>query len=159
VEPNADNTLLLYDNPDLGVQFMYPRRWHVAGVHGNQVALDEARGNGLLLTLEPVRQVPTAGEFLNESRTWLAKQKARIRRIETPRRLQTSPTVVDQFALEADVMGQRVVMDYYVLRDASGGATLAARLLPADVAGIRKEMELIARSVRVTRVIQASPPR
>ena len=29
LEPNADNTLLLYDNPELGIRFLYPRRWHV----------------------------------------------------------------------------------------------------------------------------------
>src|SRR5262249_5996323 len=28
LEPNADNTLLLYDDPELGVRFLYPRRWH-----------------------------------------------------------------------------------------------------------------------------------
>ena len=41
-EPNADNTLLLYDNPELGVRFLYPRRWHVASVRGTQVTLDSA---------------------------------------------------------------------------------------------------------------------
>ncbi len=54
VEPNDDNTLLLYDNPDLGVRFRYGRRWHVAGVRGSQVALDGADGSGLLLTLDPL---------------------------------------------------------------------------------------------------------
>ena len=59
LEPNADNTQLLYDNPDLGVRFLHPRRWRVAGVRGAQVALDETGGNGLLLTLEPAATVPT----------------------------------------------------------------------------------------------------
>jgi hypothetical protein len=40
-------------------------------------------------------------------------------------------------------------MDYYVLRQAPGGATLAARLLPADLAGLQKEVERIARSVQI----------
>src|SRR5260370_29199371 len=31
LEPNDDNTRLLYDNPDLGVRFQYPRRWRAAG--------------------------------------------------------------------------------------------------------------------------------
>ena len=26
LEPSADNTLLLYDNPDMGVRFLHPRR-------------------------------------------------------------------------------------------------------------------------------------
>ena len=48
LEPNAENTLLLYDNPDFGVRFLYPRRWHVGAVHGSQLALDGADGSGLL---------------------------------------------------------------------------------------------------------------
>jgi hypothetical protein len=156
LEPNADNTLLLYDNPDLGVTFRYPRRWRVAGVRGRQVALDEARGSGLLLTLEPPQQVPTAAQFLTESRNWLGQQKARVLGMEQPRRLQATPTV-DQFALDAEVMGQRVLLDYYVLRQKGGGATMAARLLPQDQAALRRDVARIALSVRLTRTIEPEP--
>lgn len=156
LEPNADNTQLLYDNPDLGVRFLHPRRWRVAGVRGAQVALDETGGNGLLLTLEPAATVPTGPQFLVESREYMERQKAKILRVHPLQRVQT-PAVqaLEHFALEADVMGERVVMDYYVLRQARGGATLAARLLPTDLAALQKEVEDIARSVTVTKVIEA----
>jgi hypothetical protein len=154
LEPNADNTLLLYDNPDLGVRFLYPRRWHVAGVRGRQVALDDPQGNGLLLTLEPSRNIPTAAQFLAESRAWLGRQKARARRVYPPRRLQNSPYILDHFAIDTDLARQRVLLDYYVFRQARGGATLAARLLPRDWAVVRKDVERIARSVRITRTIR-----
>jgi hypothetical protein len=155
LEPNADNTLLLFDHPDLGVRFLYPRRWRVAGVRGRQVALDEVKGNGLLLTLEPAAGVPTAAQFLAESQTWLKQQKARVLRVDQPRRLQNAPYALDAFSLDTEVMGQRVLMAYYVLRQATGGATVAARLLPADQAALRSEVERIARSVRITRAIEA----
>jgi hypothetical protein len=150
LEPNAENTLLLYDNPDEGIRLLHPRRWRVAGVRGRQVALDEADGSGLLLTLEPPGRVPTAAQFLTESRTWLVQQKAKILRVEPPRRLQRAPYELDQFALEVNVARQRVLLDYYVIRQAKGGGTLAARLLPRDLSSLRKEVEKIARSVRIT---------
>ncbi len=78
MEPNEDNTLLLYDNPDLGVRFLYARRWHVAGVRGAQVALDSADGSGILLTLDPLTRAATGERFLAESRDWLSKQQARL---------------------------------------------------------------------------------
>ena len=34
LSPTAENTLLLYDNPDLGVRFLYPRRWRVGTAQG-----------------------------------------------------------------------------------------------------------------------------
>jgi hypothetical protein len=159
LQPNDDNTLMLYDNTDLGVRFLYPRRWRVAGVHGRQVALDEARGNGLLLTLEPPQRVPTADQFLNEARTWLAKQKGRLFRLDRPRRLQNPPVTLDRFTLDAEVARQRAVLDYYVVRQVPGGATITARLLPADLTRARREAERIARSVRITRTIAAEQPR
>lgn len=153
LEANADNTLLLYENPELGVRFLYPRGWRVAGVHGRQVALDEAKGSGLLLTLETTARMPTGDQFLAESRGYLQQQKAKVLRTEPVQRMQAAPQELDHFALEAEMSGQQAWMDYYVIRQAAGGATLAARLLPADLAALRKDVERIARSVIVQRPI------
>ena len=46
---------------------------------------------------------------------------------------------------------QKFIMDYYVTRQINGGATLAARLPPNDLAALHKEVERIALSVAVTR--------
>ena len=150
MEPTADNTRLLYDNPDLGVTFLHPRRWRVAEARGQQLALDGADGSGLLLTVDPLRRVPTGAQFLNETRAYLQKQKARLLRIVPPQAIQAAPAALEHFAIEADMGGQRLVLDYYVARQANGGATLAARLLAKDAPGLQKEVEAIARSVRIT---------
>jgi hypothetical protein len=150
VEPNETNTQLLYDNPDLGVRFLYPRRWRLSGVRGTQVTLDTSDGSGLLLTLDSAARTPTGAQFLAESRGWLEKQKARLLRVEPPRRVRDNPPL-EQFALESQMGGQKFLMDYYVSRQAQGGATLAARLPSGDVSALRREVELIARSVTITR--------
>lgn len=149
-EPNDDNTQLLYDNPDLGVRFLYARRWHVAGVRGTQVALDAADGNGLLLTLDPLTRAPTGERFLAESREWLDKQQAQLRRVVPPKTVRAAP-ILEHFTLEAEMGKQPFVMDYFVTRQNNGGATIAARLLPRDVAAVQKEVERIALSVVLTR--------
>jgi hypothetical protein len=153
LEPDAENSLLLYDNPDLGVKFLYPRRWKVAWVRGNQLALDGADGSGLLMTLEPPARTPTGEQYLAESRDWLKDRKAKILKAEPVKAVQASPPL-EHFALEAEVEGQKVVLDYYVARQADGGATLAARLLPDDLDALKKEVERIARSVSVTKKIE-----
>ena len=92
LEPNADNTQLLYDNPDLGLRFLYPRRWRVAGDLGQQVRLDGTDGSGVLMTLEPPARVPSAAQFLEESEKWFASQKGyKVLRSEAPQRVQTAP--------------------------------------------------------------------
>src|SRR5262249_7671098 len=67
LEPDAENTLLLYDNTELGVRFLYPRRWKIAGADGKQVAVDAPDGSGFLLTVEPAGRTPTGAQLLKES--------------------------------------------------------------------------------------------
>jgi len=149
LEPTAENTRLLYDNTDLGVSFLYPRRWRVGGVQGQQVTLDSADGSGMLLTVDPPQRVPTGAQFLNESRSWLEKQKGRVLRSIPPQAVQAAPLALEYFALEAEMGGQRFVMVYYVARQAAGGVTVAARLKPSDAAVLQREVEGIARSLRL----------
>ncbi len=149
LEPNDSNTRLLYENEDLKVSFLHPRRWRVSGVQGRQITLDGADGNGLLLTVDPPKQVPTGEQFLAETRAWLEKQKAKIVRIVPPHRLQAEPLSVERFVIEAEMEGKKFVMDYHIAKQAAGGASIAARLLPNNVTAVQREVEEIARSVRL----------
>ena len=85
-----------------------------------------------------------------QSRKWLQDQKAKLLRIDPPAAV-AGVLGLEHFALEAEMGGQKFLMDYHVLRQANGGATLAARLLPAEQDSARKEVERIARSLVVTR--------
>lgn len=144
LEPDAMNTRLLYDNTDLGIRFLYPRRWRVAVHRGKQVGVDGPDGSGLLLTVEEPNKVPSAGAFMQESLEYLRAQKAKIVREEAPRALDVG---IDQFAIEAEVNGQRIVMAYFVVRQGRSGVTVAARLLPRDRVEAQREVEAIARSI------------
>ena len=114
------------------------------------ILLDEVNGNGMLITLEAAARTPTAAQFLTESRDYLEKQKAKVLRINPPQRLGQPPHDLEHFGLEIDMGGQAATMDYYIVRQAQGGATLAARLLPANAGETRKDVERIARSLVIT---------
>jgi hypothetical protein len=154
LEPDGESTLLLYDNPDLGARFLCSRRWHVAQVLGSQVALDARDGSGVLITIDPLERVPSSAAFLAESRGWLEKQKAKVLKVYAPSSLRSNPSL-EGFALEVEMRAQKFWMDYYVTRQSGGGATLAARLMPTDLAALRKEVDRIARSIVITRTIPA----
>jgi hypothetical protein len=153
LEPDAENTLLLYDNTELGVRFLYPRRWKIAGADGNQVAVDAPDGSGFLLTVEPAGRTPTGAQLLKESLDFLQGQKARILRTDPPQTVQASPPR-ERFAIEVEMGGKKALMDYHVSRQANGGAVLAARLLPGEQATLQQEVERIARTLVVTRRIE-----
>src|SRR5262249_22161277 len=125
LEPDPQNTRLLFDNPEMRIRFLYPRRWHVAAVHDNQIDLDERRGGGLRVTLEPLARVPTGQQFLSESQAFLQQQKIRVVRVESPREVSAGTGRLERFALEIETGGQRAWMEYYVVRQPPGGATMA----------------------------------
>jgi hypothetical protein len=127
-------------------------------VRGRQVTLDEATGSGLLLTVEPPAGVPTAAAYAAEVQGYLTKQKASLLRTDPPRRVQGPPDELEQFGLDAEIEGKRARLEYYVVRQAAGGATVAARLAPADLAALQRDVERIVRSVRVTAPVALPKP-
>ncbi|MBY0514311.1 MAG: hypothetical protein K2P78_10415 [Gemmataceae bacterium] len=153
--PTAENTLLLYDNADLGVRFLYPRGWRVGAVQGKQVTLDHARlGAGVLITAEPPGKVPTAEEYAKEVTAFLQKEKASILTAEPPARVRPEPAPLDRFRMDVAFGAEKVRMEYAVLRQTDGGITVAARL-PADhAAALAPDVERVIRSLSVTRPIK-----
>jgi hypothetical protein len=149
LEPNDDNTQLLYDNPELGVRLLYPRRWRVGAVRERQMTIEEGKGSGLLLTVEQPSKLPTGAQYLTESKTWLEKQKVLVLGSLPPRVLQKEPLGLEHFALNIQVGQQKFLMDYFVVRQPAGGATVAARLVPTDN-DARRDVVRIVHSIRLT---------
>ena len=101
LKPDAENTLLLYDDPGLGVRFLYPRGWRVGAVQGKQLTLDHARlGGGILVTVEPAAKTPSAEDYLRETTAFLEKEKAKVTVAARPARIRAEPITVDRFALD-----------------------------------------------------------
>lgn len=147
---DADNTLLLFEDDDLGVRFLYPRRWRVHAKQGRQVMIDADNGNGILLTALASHDTPTATQLAKESSEFLKGQEARLLGATAPRRLQSNPEV-EMFTFEVEMQKQRLILDYFIVRHNKAGATLAARIVPQDARELRPEVERIARSVVVTK--------
>lgn len=150
--PTDDNTRLLYDNPDLGVKFLHPRRWHVGAVQGRQLTLDEPQGGGVLLTVLPPAKLPSAAAFQDEVKTFLAKAKAKASPIPEAKRWQDKPAV-DRFGFDVEFESGKARMEYAVLTTADGGVTMAARLPPKVAAELTPDLEKVLKSLSVTRKI------
>jgi hypothetical protein len=148
LEPDADNTRLLYDNPDRGVRFVYPRRWRASESRPNQLAV-AGPGGVVLLTTEPLERTPAAGQFLAESREFLQNEKARVVRVEQPAAVQGAAGL-ERFVLEAEAEGRKILRVYYILRTQQGGVLIAADLSPTDPEAPR-DLDRLVRSLTLTR--------
>ncbi|HEX4609969.1 MAG TPA: hypothetical protein VH092_17380 [Urbifossiella sp.] len=155
LKPEGENTLLLYDDARLGLSFLYPRGWRVGAVQGKQLTLDHARlGGGILVTVEPAAKVPSADGYLRETRAFLEKEKARVAVAAPPQRIRAEPITVDRFALDVAFGADAARMEYAVLKQTDGGATVAARFPAAAAADLRADLERIVRSMSITRRIE-----
>lgn len=147
LEPNAANSLLLYEGTTAGVRLIYPRRWRISAEQGRQITLNDPHGNGLLITVESLAKIPTPSEYARENQEVIAKQKGRVLHSEPAQRVGTGD--VQRFGMEIEVNNQRSRMEYYIVKHAAGGATIAARLLPNEAAALRPELDQLAASLTI----------
>jgi hypothetical protein len=83
----------------------------------------------------------------------MEKMRAKVLRTDPPHKLDGQPPL-EHFALEVELANQKFVMDYYMILQANGGVTLAARLPSNDLVALRREAERVARSVVITRKVE-----
>ena len=154
LDPDEDNTRLLFEDEELGLRFAHSRKWKPR-VDGSQVRLDDLRGNGVVITLDPVARVPTLQQFQNEVRTGIERRKGTVTFVSPMNAVQRQPTAVESLSIEADIPGekgsQRGILLVAVIRDEAFGATLAATLVTNDRATLAREMERLAASVRASK--------
>lgn len=150
-----ETTRLLFENTELGVRFLYPRRWRLAGGLGRQIRLDGKDGSGVQITLDPPGESPTVNALRADAKSFLDSKKATGVSYSTPRRLTgTGARDLEQFHIEATFENRTLRMDYYVLRQTEGGATIAASLPDRDASRLQPEVERLARSLTLTRKIK-----
>jgi hypothetical protein len=154
LEANETNTLLLYENPELGIEFTFPRRWRVGRIVGQQITLDDPDGSGVLITVEPASRMPTIEAYQKETQEVLAKQQAKITS-KSPIRSGNIPFgTVDTFTYEVDFATEKLAMVYWLMKQKAGGAIVVANLQAKSRAALEPEVERIARSIRRMNSIQ-----
>jgi hypothetical protein len=154
LKPTVENCLLLYDNTQLGIRFLYPRGWRVSVVQGRQVTLDHARGAGVFITVEPTSRVPLANEYLKEVSEFLKKEKkAQITGIDNPIRVRSEPSL-DRFGFDAAFGADKLRMECAVWKQADGGITVAASIPAVLTPSLKPEVERLIRSMSLTKKIE-----
>ena len=151
LKPTEENSLLLYDNAELGLKFLYPRRWRVGSVQGRQVTLDEPRGGGILLTVETTDRLPTVEKYQDEVKAFLAKQQAKIAPMAAPVRTADKPIRIDRFGIDAELKTGKARLEYAVTSGPKGGVLVAARLPAEDAAELKVDLERILKQLEVTK--------
>jgi hypothetical protein len=149
LSPNEDNSHLLHDTD--GIRFVYPRSWKVSRSAGKQITLDEESGAGMLITVDVAKSLPKTDGYLREAIQEMRDRGGKVTARHGPDIIVEG---VERFTLDVTLEKETFTMDYFVIRQANGGATLATRI-PTKFREVRmKEVERIARSFRVPRKLE-----
>ncbi|MEI7688086.1 MAG: hypothetical protein WCL32_24020, partial [Planctomycetota bacterium] len=154
LDPNEDNTRLLFEDDEIGVRFAHSRKWKPR-IEGSQVRLEDLRGNGMVLSIDALNRTPTMQQFLDEARLGIQRRKATVAFVGPKQPVQREPTNVEMLSLDvempADAPSQRGIVVLAIVRDEAAGATLAATLLTSDRSTVARDVERIATSIRLAK--------
>jgi hypothetical protein len=147
----AENTLLLYDNPDLGIRFVHPRHWRVGAVQGRQVTIEDPKGGGgILVTVESADRIPTPAAYQKEAVAFIESQKGKV----FARGSFGRKDGFDRFTVEAELNGESCRMEYAVRKEATGGMTVAARIPASRVEAMLPDVNRILKDMSLTKAIK-----
>lgn len=153
LQPNATNSLLLYDDPTLGLKLLYSRGWRIGLTSGRQLALDESGGkSGLLITVMSPDQTPTLAGYRSQVKAFGTKAKWQFT-AETPPGQDAVKPSVGRFGFDVTKPGgQALRMEYALIATKEAGATVAGSVAPGpDAAKVRGEALGVVRSMELSR--------
>jgi hypothetical protein len=152
--PSDANTQMLFEDDATGLRFLHSRRWK-ARLEGNTVRLDDHRGNGLLLTVEPLASLPSSGRFQRETKAGVEIRKGTVNSASSIETVQKQPTEIEAFTMDASLPEEkttrRVHLYHAVVRDARAGVTVSATLSTPDRLEIQREIGRMLAGLRVGR--------
>lgn len=153
LQPTLENTLLLFEDKELGLRFLYPRSWRVNMVRGRQVTIDHAQGAGILLTLESAEKMPPQERYYQEVIAFLGQRQARWQKLHGPQPVGATPNAPIRFGIRAQWNKSEEHLEYALIRQAEGGVIAAARLPSNQAEALLPETEQIFRSIQLIRRI------
>ena len=152
--PNEANTQLLFEDEATGLRFLHSRRWK-ARQEGATVRLDDHRGNGLLLTVEPLAQLPAISRFQRETKAAIEFRKGTINSASSIATVQTQPTGIEAFTIDATLPEEktkrRVYLYHAIVRDGRVGVTVSATLTAPNPLELEREIVRMLTGMRVGR--------
>ena len=150
LEPNVENTRLLFDNPGLGLRFEYPRRWRVGNAEGTRITIDGPSGAGILLTIQPAAKTPSSDQYQTEVRDYITKQQWPILKMDRPRIVASRPVRIDRFGMDVKTDKESVRLEYAVIVQGEIGATAAVRLPATQTELLQSDVDAVLGTIRLS---------
>jgi len=149
LDPTEDNTLLLVQEPRLGLEMLHSRRWAPRTLNDKQWAIDGPSGSGLTIQFEPASSVPDADKVRASIEATLGKAVPGLRPEPEGPAWSDGSTSVQRLAWRGTQNGKDFVFEYFLWKKGSKGAIIAARYYVPEAAQAQKDAERMIRSLKI----------
>jgi hypothetical protein len=145
LEANEENTLLLVQEPRIGLEFLHSRRWVPSPVNDQSWRIDGPSGSGLTLQFEPANNIPDMNTVRKPIEATLSKTVQQLKPLPDP----AGWNGVQRLSWTGTQNGKEYVFEYFLYKQGAKGAIVAGRYHAPDATLAQKDAERILRSLRV----------
>jgi len=144
LEPTEENTLLLVQEPRLGVEMVHSRRWVPRPVNDKSWVIDGPSGSGLPIQMESASNIPQAEAIRKQIEATLGRTAQNLKPLPVP----PGWTDVQRLSWMGSQNGKEYVFEYFLWKQGSKGAIIAGRYFAPEAGLAQKDVERMIKGLR-----------
>ena len=145
LEASEENTLLLVQEPRVGLEMVHSRRWVPRPVNDKSWIIDGPSGSGLTIQFEAASIIPQAEAVRKQIEATLGKTAQNLKPLPDP----TGWTDVQRLSWTGSQNSKEYVFEYFLWKQGSKGAIIAGRYFAPEAALAQKDVERMIKGLRV----------
>lgn len=145
LEATEENTLLLVQEPRLGVEMVHSRRWVPRPVNDKSWIIDGPSGSGLTIQMESSNNIPPAESVRKQIEATLGRTAQNLKLLPDPPGWQD----VQRLSWMGSQNGKEYVFEYFLWKNSNKGAIIAGRYFAPEAGLAQKDVERMIKGLRV----------
>jgi hypothetical protein len=145
MDPTEENTLLLVQEPRVGLELVHSRRWAPRQVSDKSWQIDGPSGSGITIQFEGANTIPAADTIRKQIEATLSRAVPNLKPLRDP----AGWNDVQRLAWTGTQNGKDYVFEYFLWKRGSAGAIIAGRYFAPEEAMAQKDVERMVRSLKM----------
>lgn len=145
LEASEENTLLLVQEPQLGVELVHSRRWVPRPASDKSWIIDGPSGSGLTIQFETAAKIPQAEVVRKQIEATLGRTAQDLKPLPDP----AGWADVQRLSWTGSQNGKEYVFEYLLWKQGSKGAIIAGRYYAPEAGLAQKDVERMIKGLRV----------
>jgi len=145
LDSSEENTLLLVQEPRLGLELVHSRRWVPRQVSDKSWQIDGPSGSGITIQFESASNIPAADVIRKQIESTLVKSVPNLKPLPDP----AAWSEAQRLAWTGSHNNKDYVYEYFLWKRGNSGAIIAGRYYGPEAQLAQKDVERMIRSLKL----------